>query len=58
MTYSEFVNKELVQFSNADNERSIPSIVDGELIFEICSLPVERHTHNGMHAHKWEMPET
>ena len=30
MSYSEFVNKELVQFSNADNERSIPSIVDGK----------------------------
>jgi DNA topoisomerase-2 len=29
VTYSDFVNKELVQFSNADNERSIPSIVDG-----------------------------
>ena len=29
VTYSDFVNKELVLFSNCDNERSIPSIVDG-----------------------------
>ena len=30
VTYTEFVNKELILFSNADNERSIPSLVDGE----------------------------
>ncbi|XP_047738579.1 DNA topoisomerase 2-alpha isoform X2 [Hyalella azteca] len=29
VNYSDFVNKELVLFSNADNERSIPSLVDG-----------------------------
>jgi len=29
VTYSDFVNKELIMFSNADNERSIPSLVDG-----------------------------
>lgn len=29
VTYQDFVNKELVLFSNADNERSIPSIMDG-----------------------------
>lgn len=29
VNYSEFVNKELVLFSNMDNERSIPSMVDG-----------------------------
>ena len=29
VTYSDFVNKELVLFSNMDNERSIPSLVDG-----------------------------
>jgi len=29
VTYSDFVNKELVLFSNCDNERSIPSLVDG-----------------------------
>ena len=32
VTYSEFVNKELILFSNADNERSIPSMVDGKEI--------------------------
>ncbi|KAK4311799.1 hypothetical protein Pmani_016723 [Petrolisthes manimaculis] len=29
VTYSDFINKELVLFSNLDNERSIPSLVDG-----------------------------
>jgi DNA topoisomerase-2 len=29
VTYNEFVNKELILFSNMDNERSIPSMVDG-----------------------------
>ena len=29
ITYSEFINKELIHFSNYDNERSIPNICDG-----------------------------
>lgn len=29
INYTEFINKELVLFSNLDNERSIPSLVDG-----------------------------
>ena len=29
VNYRDFVNKELVLFSNLDNERSIPSLVDG-----------------------------
>ena len=29
LTYSEFVDNELIHFSNADNIRSIPSVVDG-----------------------------
>lgn len=29
VTYKEFINKELVLFSNTDNERSIPCLVDG-----------------------------
>lgn len=29
VSYKDFVNKELVLFSNMDNERSIPSLVDG-----------------------------
>ncbi|KAF0991154.1 hypothetical protein HZS_788 [Henneguya salminicola] len=29
VTYSDFVNKELVLFSHADNIRSIPSVIDG-----------------------------
>ncbi|MCP9262278.1 DNA topoisomerase 2-alpha [Dirofilaria immitis] len=29
VSFKDFVNKELVLFSNADNERSIPSLVDG-----------------------------
>ena len=33
VSYTDFVNKELILFSNADNERSIPSLVDGNLHF-------------------------
>lgn len=29
ITFKDFINKELVLFSNMDNERSIPSMVDG-----------------------------
>lgn len=29
VNYSDFINKELVLFSNADNERSLPCLVDG-----------------------------
>jgi DNA topoisomerase-2 len=29
VTYEDFVNKEMIHFSNADNVRSLPSIVDG-----------------------------
>ncbi|KPM01383.1 DNA topoisomerase 2-alpha-like protein, partial [Sarcoptes scabiei] len=29
ITYKDFINKELILFSNMDNERSIPSLVDG-----------------------------
>jgi len=28
LTYNDFINKELILFSNSDNERSIPSLVD------------------------------
>jgi DNA topoisomerase-2 len=27
--YEDFINKELIHFSNYDNERSLPSMVDG-----------------------------
>lgn len=30
LTYNSFINKELILFSNMDNERSIPSLVDGK----------------------------
>ena len=29
LTYDDFINKELIHFSNHDNDRSIPSMVDG-----------------------------
>lgn len=29
ITYSDFINKELILFSMADNQRSIPSVIDG-----------------------------
>ena len=31
VTYTEFVNKELILFSNMDNERSIPNLMDGKV---------------------------
>ena len=39
VTYRDFVNKELILFSNADNERSIPSLVDGMYVlsYSVCS---------------------
>ena len=40
VTYNEFVNRELVLFSNMDNERSIPSLVDGKchLVMFTCDI--------------------
>ena len=38
VSYSDFVNKELILFSNADNERSIPCLVDGKLWFLVPHL--------------------
>lgn len=32
LSYNDFINKELILFSNSDNERSIPSLVDGVFI--------------------------
>ena len=29
VSINDFVNKELIHFSNEDNERSIPSVIDG-----------------------------
>ncbi len=37
LSYNDFINKELILFSNSDNERSIPSLVDG-LYFHYISL--------------------
>ena len=31
LSYKDFINKELVMFSYADLERSVPSLVDGEM---------------------------
>ena len=44
VTYSEFINRELILFSNMDVERSIPSMVDGKYfsptLVSICLLAV------------------
>lgn len=44
LSYNDFINKELILFSNSDNERSIPSLVDGlyqlllpTFIFRMCN---------------------
>lgn len=36
LSYNDFINKELILFSNSDNERSIPSLVDGVFIFSLA----------------------
>lgn len=38
ITFTEFINKELVLFSNLDNERSIPSLVDGKCYVFLCNI--------------------
>lgn len=35
LSYNDFINKELILFSNSDNERSIPSLVDG-VYLQLC----------------------
>lgn len=35
LSYNDFINKELILFSNSDNERSIPSLVDGSYVHHI-----------------------
>lgn len=45
ITYKDFINKELIHFSNADNIRSIPSIIDGlkpgqrKILYVLLDLP-------------------
>ena len=63
MTYSDFINKELVLFSNCDNERSIPSIVDGfkpgkgsYLSLTMCSLFTDFHWINQLNKIPRELP--
>ena len=45
VTFTDFINKELVWFSNCDNERSIPSMVDGLKPGQrkVCALPRFSH---------------
>jgi DNA topoisomerase II len=45
ITYKDFINKELIHFSNADNIRSIPNIIDGlkpgqrKILYVLFDLP-------------------
>ena len=41
VTFSDFINRELILFSNMDNERSIPSMVDGK-----CPIMFNQVFHN------------
>lgn len=36
VTYSDFINKEYIHFSNYDNERSIPHVMDGLKVSSCC----------------------
>ena len=47
VTYSEFVNRELVLFSNMDNERSLPSLVDGKYHM-FCSVVLGLFSMHGL----------
>lgn len=52
LSYNDFVNKELVLFSNSDNERSIPCLVDGVWSYynddkQFCKSLRLRMTKNG-----------
>lgn len=50
ISYSDFINKELIHFSNDDNIRSIPSIWDGlkpsqrKILFTVLECPPPRRT--------------
>lgn len=46
VSYTDFVNKELILFSNADNERSIPSLVDGKSISSVILAPIQHFVAN------------
>ncbi len=41
LSYNDFINKELILFSNSDNERSIPSLVDG-VYLQLCFYMLKR----------------
>ena len=47
LSYNDFVNKELVQFSNSDNERSLACLVDGESLVTAVEASNGR---NGSHC--------
>ena len=42
ITYGDFINKELILFSNMDNERSIPCLVDGKFLFVKSYFTLDR----------------
>ena len=42
ITYGDFINKELILFSNMDNERSIPCLVDGKFVFVKSYFTLDR----------------
>ena len=47
LSYNDFVNKELVLFSNSDNERSLSCLVDGESLFTpqtLCEFSTRFYT--------------
>ena len=43
VSYADFINKELVLFSNCDNERSIPSLVVSKMSFKNSNHAISRN---------------
>ena len=43
VSYADFINKELVLFSNCDNERSIPSLVVSKMPFKNSNHAISRN---------------
>ncbi|TKR76456.1 hypothetical protein L596_017588 [Steinernema carpocapsae] len=62
VSFSDFINKELILFSNTDNERSIPSLVDGmkpgqrKVDYRSCSRASSVPTRRKLRWRSWPVP--
>ncbi|TKR76463.1 hypothetical protein L596_017593 [Steinernema carpocapsae] len=61
VSFSDFINKELILFSNTDNERSIPSLVDGmkpgqRKVLFTCFKRADKKTRRKLRWRSWPVP--